>query len=253
MQQASKMRLDQALVARGLVASRSRARDIIARGFVRVDGVMHVKPSAMIRPQAQLCLSEDAPGFVSRGGEKLAPALAQFGFDARGRRALDIGASTGGFTEVLLRAGAKPVYAVDVGHGQLAPELKGCPGVVNLEGTDARGLTRARIGGPVHAIVADVSFISLLKVLPAVLALAAPGCWLTALIKPQFEVGRDRVGKGGIVSDAAARAHAVDAVEQWLGARPGWSVIGVIPSPIAGGGGNQEYLIGALFENETAP
>ena len=156
-----------------------------------------------------------------------------------------MGASTGGFTEVLLTRGAAKVYAVDVGHGQLHASLRDNPRVVSFEGCDARTLTRALIPEPVAAIVADVSFISLTKALLPALGLAAPGAWLVALIKPQFEVGRGGVGKGGIVREAVARQQAVDSVTAWISAQDGWRIAGVVPSPIKGGSGNEEYLLGA--------
>jgi 23S rRNA (cytidine1920-2'-O)/16S rRNA (cytidine1409-2'-O)-methyltransferase len=186
-----------------------------------------------------------ASPFVSRGGLKLASALDAFGLEPKGLVALDIGASTGGFTEVLLARGAKRVFAVDVGRDQLHDKLREDRRVVVLEGTDARALDAAVIDGPVGAIVADVSFISLTKALPEALKLAAPGAWLVALVKPQFEVGRDAVGKGGIVRDAQARARAVAEVRAFIDATPGWNVFAEMPSPIPGGSGNEEVLIGA--------
>ena len=177
-------------------------------------------------------------------GEKLGPALAHFGFPIAGRVALDVGASTGGFTEALLAAGAAKVYAVDVGRGQLHPRLAADARVVSLEGTDARKLSRALVPEPAAVIVADVSFISLVKVLPAALALAAPDGWLIALVKPQFEAGREAVGKGGIVHDDVARRAAVAKVETFL-ETSGWRVAGIVPSPLPGKDGNVEYLIGA--------
>jgi 23S rRNA (cytidine1920-2'-O)/16S rRNA (cytidine1409-2'-O)-methyltransferase len=186
-----------------------------------------------------------ASPFVSRGGLKLAAALDAFDLDPKGLVALDVGASTGGFTEVLLERGAKRVFAVDVGRDQLHDKLREDRRVVVLEGTDARGLDAAVIDGPVGAIVADVSFISLTKALPAALRLAAPGAWLIALVKPQFEAGRDAVGKGGIVREAQARARAVAEVRAFIDATPGWNVFAEMPSPIPGGSGNEEVLIGA--------
>lgn len=244
----SRERLDQAVVARGLAPSRSRARDLILRGKVLVGGRPSDKPAAAVGPADALTLAPDAPAYVSRGAEKLIAALDAFGFGVSGRTALDVGASTGGFTEVLLERGARRVYAVDVGRGQLDPAVAADPRVVSLESTDARALDAARIPDPIGAIVADVSFISLAKALPAALALAAPGCWLVALVKPQFEVGPDHVGKGGIVRDAAARDAALAEVSAWIASRPGWRVTGTIPSPILGGSGNAEFLLGAIRE-----
>ena len=238
-------RLDRALVDRGLAAKRWRARDLIGRGCVLVNGAPQTKAGLEIRETDEVSVVSGANSFVSRGGVKLSAALAQFGFDASGRVALDIGASTGGFTQVLLEAGARRVYAVDVGRGQLHPSLRQDSRVVSLEGTDARVLSRAEVSEPVGALVADVSFISLTKVLPVPLSFAARGAWLIALIKPQFEAGRAAVGKSGVVRDPADRQRAVDLVSSWLSQQPGWTVEGVIDSPLLGGSGNQEYLIGA--------
>jgi 23S rRNA (cytidine1920-2'-O)/16S rRNA (cytidine1409-2'-O)-methyltransferase len=238
-------RLDVALVERGLVPSRSRARDLIKHGRVRVDRQVCTKPAAEIGGGAELSLEPGATASVSRGATKLAAALDGFGFDPTGRIALDVGASTGGFTEVLLARGAAKVFAVDVGHGQLHERIKSDPRVVALEGLDARSLSRATVPDPITAIVADVSFISLTKALGPALALAAPGTWLVALVKPQFEAGREHVGKGGIVRDASAHRLAVDLVTAWLAGEANWSVAGVISSPILGGSGNEEFLLGA--------
>jgi 23S rRNA (cytidine1920-2'-O)/16S rRNA (cytidine1409-2'-O)-methyltransferase len=162
--------------------------------------------------------------------------------------ALDLGASTGGFSDVLLARGAAKIYAVDVGHGQLHPSLRADPRLVSLEGIDARRLDTILVGEPVEAIVADVSFISLTLVLPPALRLAAPGAWLVALIKPQFEAGREAVGKGGVVKDEAAREAAVTRVRNFVAGVSGWTVLGVIHSPIEGGSGNQEFLLAARYE-----
>jgi 23S rRNA (cytidine1920-2'-O)/16S rRNA (cytidine1409-2'-O)-methyltransferase len=240
-----KMRLDRILVDRGLAATRSRAADLIRLGAVRVEGMPALKPGALLDPGASLTVEADASPFVSRGGLKLAAALDAFRLDPKGLVVLDIGASTGGFTEVLLERGASRVFAVDVGRDQLHAKLREDPRVVELEGTDARTLDAEVIDGPVGAIVADVSFISLTKALPAALKLAAPGAWLVALVKPQFEVGREWVGKGGIVRDAKARARAVAEVRAFIDATAGWKVFAEMPSPIPGGSGNEEVLIGA--------
>ncbi len=239
------MRLDQMLVDRGLAASRSRARDLVLRRFVRVEGEICEKPAREVSAVAQIEVVADAPHFVSRGAEKLNAGLDHFGFDPKDRVALDIGASTGGFTEVLLQRGAARVYAVDVGTGQMHPRLRQDPRVVALQSQDARTLSQKHIPQAIDAVVADVSFISLHKALTVPLQFAAPGAWLVALIKPQFEAGPESVGKGGIVRDPAVHAAAVLAVETWLARQPGWSVLGVIPSPILGGSGNAEFLIGA--------
>lgn len=241
-----KQRLDTLLVERGLAKTRSRARDLIQRGTVEVAGETVTKPGQTISADSELTVEEGASRYVSRGALKLIAALEAFGFDPSGCNALDIGASTGGFTQVLLERGADRVTCVDVGHGQLAEELRNNPRISNLEGLDARRLTAGHLMQPVTAITADVSFISLTKALPAALALGAPGCWLVALIKPQFEVGPDAVGKGGVVRDEAVRDAACEAVKIWVSQQPGWSVSGVIDSPVSGRHGNREYLLGAI-------
>ncbi|MGV1014626.1 MAG: TlyA family RNA methyltransferase [Methyloceanibacter sp.] len=242
-----KKRLDRLLVDCGLAATRSQAADMVRRGCINVGGIVATKPGAPVAPDAVLSVREDAAPYVSRGGLKLEAALDAFSLDPAGRVALDLGASTGGFTDVLLARGAAKIYAVDVGRGQLHDTLRADPRVMPLEGTDARALDAAVIGEPAGAIVADVSFISLTLALPAALSLATPGAWLVALIKPQFEAGREAVGKGGIVRDEAARQAAVQRVRDFVAGLPGWSVLGVVPSPIQGGSGNQEFLLGALF------
>jgi 23S rRNA (cytidine1920-2'-O)/16S rRNA (cytidine1409-2'-O)-methyltransferase len=240
-------RLDKMLVLRGLVPSRARAQDLIRRGLVRVGDAVETSPGALVRETMALAVAGGQDD-VSRGACKLAAALDHFAFSPAGLAALDVGAATGGFTQVLLRRGASRVYAVDVGHGQLHPSLAGDPRVVALEGCDARSLDAVRIPEPVGAIVADVSFISLTKALAGALVLAAPGAWLVALVKPQFEAGRAAIGKGGIVRDPAQRARATETVRAWLAAQPGWRIVGLMPSPIAGGSGNQEFLLGAVHD-----
>ena len=239
-------RLDLALVARGLAASRAQARDLVKRGAVSVRGVTVSRPAMTVAAADVIAVAGGAGSFVSRGALKLLAALDQFHFDPVGRTALDVGASTGGFTQVLLQRGAAHVYAVDVGHGQLSSRIAGDTRVTSLEGRDARSLTRADIPGPISAIVADVSFISVTKVLPAALALSTQGCWLVALVKPQFEAGREAVGKRGIVRDPEDRQRALATVEAWVRAQPGWRTVGALPSPIAGGSGNLECLVGAV-------
>jgi len=241
------LRLDKALLLRGLVPTRSRARDLIVRGAVSVGDAVETKPGALVAEDAPIAVSEPSD-YVSRGALKLAAALAAFGFEAAGRVALDVGASTGGFTEVLLREGAAHVFAVDVGRDQLHARLRADPCVTSLEGRDVRDLSERDIPRRVNAIVADVSFISLEKALPAALRFADSGAWLVALVKPQFEAGREAVGKGGIVRDAAVRAAQVDKIATWIGGLGGWRVVGYISSPIEGGSGNQEFLIGAAFD-----
>jgi 23S rRNA (cytidine1920-2'-O)/16S rRNA (cytidine1409-2'-O)-methyltransferase len=241
-----KRRLDQLLVEIGLAPSRSRAADLVRRGLVSVAGVPALKPGTQVAPDAELRVSPGASRYVSRGGEKLAAALDAFGFDPKCTIALDVGASTGGFSDVLIARGAAKIYAVDVGSGQLHSKLRVNPRVVVLEDTDARALDRTVIGEQVTAIVADVSFISLTLALPAALSLAAPGAWLVALVKPQFEVGRAGVGKGGIVRKPADRKKAVEKVRGFI-EDAGWTVVGEIASPILGGSGNEEFLIGARY------
>ncbi|CAN1724660.1 16S/23S rRNA (cytidine-2'-O)-methyltransferase TlyA [Hyphomicrobium sp. 1Nfss2.1] len=243
------MRLDLALVERGLVPTRSRARDLIRSGHVRVGDDVCTKAGAEIAEDVPVTLADaEAARAVSRGTQKLTAGLDAFAFDPVGRIALDVGASTGGFTQVLLERGAEKVYAADVGHDQLHPSLKSDPRVVSLEGLDARRLDREIVPEPVGIITADVSFISLIKALGPALGLAAPGAFLVALVKPQFEVGPDRIGKGGIVRDAAARDDALHSITAWIAAQPGWRVAGTIPSPIKGGSGNEEFLLGARYD-----
>lgn len=240
-------RLDEALVALGLVETRARARGIVLRGHVTVDGKPATKPAQMVPERARVEVADAAGLYVSFGADKLVTALDAFGtaFDPAGRVALDVGASTGGFTDVLLRRGAARVYAADVGHGQLHPRLAADPRVIALEGTDARHLDAALVPEPITAVTADVSFISLTKALGAALALTVPGAWLIALIKPQFEAGPDAVGSGGIVREAADRARSVAIVRDWLSAQPGWIVEGLVTWPGLQGRTNEEYLIGA--------
>ncbi|HEY6670312.1 MAG TPA: TlyA family RNA methyltransferase [Methyloceanibacter sp.] len=238
-----KTRLDQLLVDSGLAPTRSRAADLVRCGAVSVAGVQALKPGALIRADAALVVSPGASPYVSRGGLKLAAALDAFGFEAEGRVALDLSASTGGFTDVLLNRGAAKVYAVDVGRDQLDKKLRADPRVVALE-ADARSLDASLVKQPVGAVVADVSFISLTLVLPPALRLAAPGAWLVALVKPQFEAGRAAVGKDGIVRDAAKRKQAVAKIRQFI-EEQGWTVVGETVSPISGRSGNEEFLIGA--------
>lgn len=240
-----RQRLDQVLVARGLVQSRARAADLIARGAVGVGGRIAGKAGLMVEPDVEITIVASANAHVARSGAKLVAALDEFGFDARDRIALDIGASTGGFTQVLLEAGASRVYAVDVGHGQLHELLRADSRVVSMEGQDARELTRVKLVDAPDAIVADVSFLSLRQALPVPLGLAAPSCWLVALVKPQFEAGRAAIGKRGVVRDEVARERAVSDVVEFL-TEAGWRVVGTIVSPLPGKEGNSEWLIGAV-------
>ncbi|MFM9939176.1 MAG: TlyA family RNA methyltransferase [Hyphomicrobiaceae bacterium] len=242
-----KLRLDVALVARGLVVSRARARDIIKRGEVSVNGAVMLRTAYMVTAASRIDLAPGAGDYISRGALKLRPALQAFGLSSSGRNCLDVGASTGGFTEVLLQDGAAKVYAVDNGRAQLHPDLAADPRVVSLEETDARRLDAEVIADPIGAIVADVSFISLRKALPAALELAAPGCWLVALIKPQFEAEPTWIPKDGVVTDTDVHQDVVEAVVAWLAARPGWRVLGTLESPLKGGDGNTEFLLGAIY------
>ena len=237
-------RADIFLVDAGHAASRSEAQAAIRAGLVRIGGETVDKPSRGVAGDALVEYQKPHP-FVSRGGLKLAAALDHFALSAEERIALDIGASTGGFTEVLLGSGASRVYAIDVGHEQLHSSLRRDPRVVVCDGINARDLTAASVPQAPQAVTADVSFIGLKLVLPPALAMAAPGAWLVALVKPQFEAGREWIGKGGIVRDGQARAAALADIVKWLGAQPGWAVLGTMESPIQGGDGNQEYLIAA--------
>ncbi len=248
MAHADRERLDTLLVRKELAPSRSKARDLIKRGMVMVAGEPAAKAGLLVSSDADISFTDNTEIYVSRGAHKLCAALEAFSFDPKGRVALDIGASTGGFAEVLLHGGARRIYAVDVGHGQLHERLKRERKVVSLEGRDARTLTEADIPEPVDAITADLSFISLAKALEVPLSFAISGCWLVALIKPQFEAGRETIGSGGIVRDAAARKKAATDVRTWLDARPGWRVVDVIPSPVRGQKGNEEFLLGAVNE-----
>lgn len=240
-----KLRLDSALVARGAFPSRTRAQAAIRAGLVRVAGAAVTAPSAQVGPDDPILVDGDVHDYVSRGGVKLAAGLDAFGFSPEGRVCLDLGASTGGFTDVLLRRGATRVYAVDVGADQLHPSLAADPRVVRLEKTDARRLDPALIPEPIEAVVADVSFISLRKAAPPALALAADGAFLVALVKPQFELGRASLGKGGIVKAEQGEIDAmIDGLVRLL-EDEGWRIVGRIESPIAGGDGNKEHLLGA--------
>lgn len=241
----TRMRLDTALVERGLAPSRARARDAVLRGAVMVDGKTETRPGRNVAADAALAIDDPAGGYVSRAALKLIAALDRFGFYPAELTALDLGASTGGFTQALLERGAAHVVAVDVGHGQLDPALAADRRVTLLEGLNARDLTREHLGGRSgQAIVADLSFISLKLALPPALSLTEPGAWGVFLVKPQFEVGREALGKGGIVRDPAAADAAAQDVAAWLEDQ-GWRVAGTIPSPIAGGSGNREFLVGA--------
>ena len=218
---------------------------MIRRGVVTVNGEIATKPGATVPDQASIIISATEPHYVSRGGLKLEAALAHFGFSPLRGSIIDVGSSTGGFTDVLLRHGARRVFAVDVGRGQLHPSLRSDERVVIMEETDVRDLSPASVSDPANAIVSDVSFISLTQALPPAMALAAPGAWMVALIKPQFELDASSIGKGGIVKTEASRKKAIERVTTWLDTVAGWRTLDVIESPITGKGGNIEFLIGA--------
>lgn len=240
-----KQRADQLLVERGLAESRARAQALIMAGQV-YSGTRRIDKAGQTLPSdAPLAVKGQDHPWVSRGGIKLVHGLDHFAIDPAGLVCLDLGASTGGFTDVLLARGAARVYAVDVGQGQLAWKLRGDPRVVVLEKTNARYLTSDQVPEPVGLITCDASFIGLRTLLPAPLALAAPGARLVALIKPQFEVGKERVGKGGVVRDPALHREVCEEIRAWLSALPGWRVLGLTESPITGPEGNREFLIAA--------
>jgi 23S rRNA (cytidine1920-2'-O)/16S rRNA (cytidine1409-2'-O)-methyltransferase len=234
------------LVRRGLARSREHAGELIAAGAVRVDGRRAEKAATAVDPASAVVVAEPAEeSYVSRGGHKLAgalEALAPAGLGVAGRRCLDAGASTGGFTDVLLRAGAAAVVAADVGYGQLAWSLRTDPRVTVLDRTNVRTLEPATIGGPVDLTVADLSFISLRLVLPALVACTSPDGDLLPMVKPQFEVGRERLGAGGVVRDAELRAEAVLGVAR-AAESAGLGVAGVVPSPLPGPAGNVEFFL----------
>lgn len=236
------MRLDEALVARGLAPTRSRARDQVVRGCVLLDGAVERKPARRVAPGADIALKDEAAGYVSRSALKLVAGLDAAGMNVAGARALDVGASTGGFTQVLLERGASAVIALDVGSGQLADTVRQDPRVSVMEGVNARDLAHGDLAYRPDFVCVDVSFISLRLVLPAVLALSAPGARAVFLFKPQFEVGREAIGKGGLVRPEADVEGALAAVERTI-ASAGWEVLARCDSPIAGGDGNRERLI----------
>jgi 23S rRNA (cytidine1920-2'-O)/16S rRNA (cytidine1409-2'-O)-methyltransferase len=241
----AKERLDQLVVAQGLAASRAKAQALILAGEVFTGETRLDKPGTLVAVETALRLKTTGPSYVSRGAHKLIAGLDAFAIAPAGRLCLDIGASTGGFTEVLLERGAARVVAVDVGHGQLDWRLRTDPRVLVLERTNARHLTAEALPGAPALVVCDASFIGLRTVLPAALGLAAPAAELIALIKPQFEAGPEAVGKGGVVRDAAVHEAVCASVRDWLEATLGWTVLGIVPSPILGPKGNREFLIGA--------
>lgn len=241
----AKLRLDALLVERGLVDSRTKAQAIIIAGKVFSGTQCLSKPGHPVSDEIEIEIKGEEHPWVSRGGIKLAHGLAHFGCRTDGIVAADIGASTGGFTDVLLQAGAAKVHAVDVGHGQLAWKLRDDARVVVLEKTNARYLTAEMIPDALDAVVCDASFISLRTVLPAALALAKQGAWLIALIKPQFEVGKGQVGKGGVVRDETLHKAVCDDILAWI-VTQGWEAKGITESPITGPKGNKEFLLYAV-------
>ena len=236
-------RVDAELVRRGLARSRQQAAELIGAGRVSIDGMPAAKPATAVATDAKLTVSgADDRSWVSRGAHKLIGALDAFGVAVDGRRCLDAGASTGGFTEVLLDRGAREVVAADVGYGQLAWSLRSDSRVIVMERTNVRALTADAIGGPVDLVVADLSFISLATVLPALVSCASAHADIVPMVKPQFEVGRDRVGAGGVVSDPAVRADACLAVAR-RAAELGWRAVDVTSSPLPGPSGNVEFFL----------
>lgn len=240
-----KLRLDELLVRRGLYATRSRARDAVARGTVRVGGAIAQKPGLFLNADAAIDIRDPAQAYVSRAALKLIAGLDHFRFSPNGLNALDIGASTGGFTQVLLDRGAAHVTAVDVGHDQLHASLGNDSRIANLEGLNARDMDRAHLAGRgIAIVVSDVSFISLKLALPKALALADAAAFCVLLVKPQFEAGREGIGKNGLLkADVDAQAIAQD-LSDWLNDQPLWRSLGYCPSPIEGADGNREFLLG---------
>lgn len=247
----AKTRLDVALVERGLAETRAAAQRLVMAGLVFSGERRLEKAGQGVGADTALEVRGQPHPYVSRGGLKLEKALDHFAVPVTGRIALDVGSSTGGFTDCLLQRGVAKVHAVDVGTNQLAWKLRSEPRVVSMEKTNMRDVTRAQIQDPIDLIVCDASFIGLRTVLPAALALAAPGAHLVALIKPQFEVGKGRVGKGGIVREPELHEEVCATISQWLAEQPGWRVLGVTESPITGAEGNREFLIAAQLSSRA--
>ena len=246
-QGSDRLRLDEILVSRGLYASRSRARDAIDRGTVIVDGAVAAKAGLAVSDASDIRIDDPAQRYVSRAALKLIGGLDHFGFDPAGCTALDIGASTGGFTQVLLERGIAHVVAIDVGHGQMDAGIRADPRVTCVEGLNARDLSQADLGA--HRpdfLVCDVSFISLKLALPPALQLAAPGARAVFLVKPQFEGGREAIGKGGLLKRPEQALEIAETLRAWLDAAPDWRAVGLHPSPVAGGDGNQEFLLAGI-------
>lgn len=241
----ARRRVDQILVDRGLVESRTKAQALIMAGLVFSGEKRVAKAGDQVPEDALLQVRGQEHPWVSRGGCKLAHAIEHFSLSPEGRVCLDVGASTGGFTDVLLTHGAKHVYAVDVGHGQLAWKLRSDPRVTVLEKCNARYLDNTTIPEAPSVVVCDASFIGLRTVLPAALALTTENAWAVALIKPQFEAGRDQIGAKGVVRDPAVHDAVCETIFSWWSSLPGWKVLGIEPSPITGPEGNREFLIAA--------
>jgi len=248
---ARRARVDAELVRRGLARSRQQAAELIGAGKVSIDGLPARKPGTAVAVTANLTVADGERGWVSRGAHKLIGALDAFGVPVAGRRCLDAGASTGGFTEVLLDRGAAEVVAADVGYGQLAWSLRSDPRVVVVERTNVRDLTPEAVGGPADLVVADLSFISLATVLPALVRCARRGADIVPMVKPQFEVGRGQVGAGGVVQDPGLRAESVLAVARRAG-ELGWHTVGAAASPLPGPSGNVEYFLWLRAETDRA-
>ncbi|WP_417453791.1 TlyA family RNA methyltransferase [Kiloniella sp.] len=245
MAKVGKKRADQLLVDRGLVESKTKAQARIMAGQVYTETKRIDKPGQPLAEDAPLTVKGEDHPWVSRGGLKLEKGLREFSIDPTGKVCMDVGASTGGFTDVLLTNGAAKVYAVDVGHGQLAWKIRKDERVVVMERTNARHLTTEQVPEALDMIVCDASFIGLETVLPAPMALAGPGALMVALIKPQFEVGKGRVGKGGVVREPELHQEVCDRIENWLNEETDWAVLGLTESPIKGPEGNIEFLIAA--------
>lgn len=243
----NRLRLDELLVRRGLYATRSRARDAVLRGTVRVDGACLTKPGSLLPVESAVETHDAARNYVSRAALKLAAGLDHFALSPEGLNALDIGASTGGFTQVLLERGAAHVTAVDVGHGQMHESLLNDPRMTNLEGLNARDLSAEHLAPRLmEFIVSDVSFISLKLAVPNALALAGRGAHCVLLVKPQFEAGREAIGKGGLLKSSAMGGKIAQDLSGWLDAQPRWRSLGLCASPIYGGDGNGEFLLAGV-------
>jgi 23S rRNA (cytidine1920-2'-O)/16S rRNA (cytidine1409-2'-O)-methyltransferase len=245
--QPDRLRLDELLVARGLYPSRSRARDAVERRTVTVDGAVAAKAGQRVAAACEIRIEDPARAYVSRAALKLVTGLDRFDLDPAGATVLDVGASTGGFTQVLLQRGVAKVIAIDVGHGQMDAALKADPRVTCIEGLNARDLSAEHLGGTrPDFIVCDVSFISLTLALPPALDLAAPGARAVLLVKPQFEAGREAIGKGGLLKHPEDAAMVAERLRSWLDGVPGWRALGLAPSPIEGGDGNREFLLAGV-------